>query len=95
MPAEIEDPTFWPEFRRRVRAVKPEAYLVGEIWREAPEWLDGDRFDALMNYPLGLAILGFASAGELDQAAIDGQADYAAFLHALDGAGFGDAARRT
>ena len=26
----------------------------------APEWLRGDRFDALMNYPLGEAILGFA-----------------------------------
>jgi len=43
VPAEIEDPTFWPEFRARVRAVKPDAYLVGEIWREAPDWLAGDR----------------------------------------------------
>ena len=32
VPADIEDPTFWPEFRRRVRAVNPDAYLVGEIW---------------------------------------------------------------
>ena len=54
VPEEIEDPTFWPEFRRRVRAVDPEAYLVGEIWDEAPDWLSGDRFDALMNYPLAL-----------------------------------------
>ena len=38
----------------------PDAYLVGEIWEVAPEWLRGDRFDALMNYPLGEAILGFA-----------------------------------
>jgi neopullulanase len=88
VPADVEDPTFWPEFRRRVRAVKPDAYLVGEIWSESPEWLLGDRFDALMNYPLGLAILGFASAGQLNQEAIDGQADYRRFLKALDGAGF-------
>ena len=53
VPAEIEDPAFWQEFRRRCRAINPEAYLVGEIWDEAPEWLRGDRFDALMNYPLG------------------------------------------
>jgi len=85
VPGEIEDPTFWPEFRERVRAVKPDAYLVGEIWREAPGWLAGDRFDALMNYPLGIAILGFAAAGRLDQAAIDGQSDYRRFLHAIDG----------
>jgi cyclomaltodextrinase / maltogenic alpha-amylase / neopullulanase len=90
VPADVEDPTFWPEFRRRVRAVKPDAYLVGEIWSESPEWLLGDRFDALMNYPLGLAILGFASAGQLNQEAIDGQADYRRYLKALDGPRFAD-----
>src|SRR4029077_8040137 len=42
------------------------------------------RFDALMNYPLGMAILGFASAGRLDRAAIDGQTDYRRFLTPLD-----------
>ena len=93
VPAEIEDESFWPEFRRRVRAVRPDAYLVGEIWTESPEWLTGERFDALMNYPLGLAILGFASAGRVDQAAIDGQADYHRFLHPIDGPAFGDRLR--
>jgi neopullulanase len=89
VPAEIGDPTFWPEFRERVRAVRADAYLVGEIWREAPDWLAGDRFDALMNYPLGIAILGFASGGELNQAAVDGQDDYRQFLHPIDGAELG------
>src|SRR5437899_1202878 len=87
--ADTEDPTFWPEFRRRVRAVNPDAYLVGEVWSEAPEWLKGDRFDALMNYPLGIAILGYASGGRLDQAAIDSQRDYRESLQALDGPAFG------
>jgi neopullulanase len=90
VPADIDDPTFWPEFRRRVRAVRPDAYLVGEIWTESPDWLTGDRFDGLMNYPLGMAILGFASAGWLDQAAIDGQSDYRRFLHAIDGPAFAE-----
>ena len=58
MPGEIDDEAFWQEFRRRCRAIRPDAYLVGEIWRVAPDWLRGDRFDALMNYPLGEAILG-------------------------------------
>ena len=93
VPADIEDPTFWPEFRQRVRAVKPDAYLVGEIWNEAPEWLAGDRFDALMNYPLGMAILGFASGGRVDQGAIDGQMDYRRSLHPIDGPAFGERLR--
>jgi cyclomaltodextrinase len=41
VPEEIEEPGFWEEFRRRSLAVNPEAYLVGEIWNPAPEWLAG------------------------------------------------------
>jgi len=89
VPADVADPTFWPEFRQRVRAVRPDAYLVGEIWSESPEWLLGDRFDALMNYPLGIAILGFASGGRLDRAAVAGQVDYARFLQPMDGPALG------
>ena len=65
--------------------MNPEAYLVGEIWDEAPEWVAGDRFDALMNYPLGTAILGFVGGASLDQSVIAGQANYARSLVALDG----------
>ena len=88
VPAEIEDPTFWPEFRRRCRAIDPEAYLVGEIWDEAPDWLRGDRFDALMNYPLAVAIIGFASAGRLDTAIIEEHGTYRRTLVPLDAAAF-------
>jgi glycosidase len=63
VPKEIATPGFWEEFRRRVRAVKPDAYLVGEIWCEAPEWLRGDRFDATMNYVFAAAAIAF-SAGD-------------------------------
>jgi cyclomaltodextrinase len=89
VPEDIEDETFWPEFRRRVRAVNPEAYLIGEIWEEAPRWLEGDRFDALMNYPLALAILGFVGGPSLDRAVIAGQSNYRRGLRALDGPRFG------
>ena len=89
VPEEIEDPTFWPEFRDRVRAVNADAYLLGEIWEEAPEWLRGDRFDALMNYPLTLAILGFVGGDRLDMGIIAGQANYRRGLVALDGPAFG------
>ncbi len=49
---------FWRDLRREVKAVKPDAYLVGEIWWE--KWPDrmmnpvpyckGDMFDAVMFY---------------------------------------------
>lgn len=90
VPQDIEDPTFWPEFRRRVRAINPEAYLVGEIWHDAPEWLAGDRFDALMNYPLGLAILGFAGGPAIDQAVIRGQSNYRDGVVDLDATAFAE-----
>lgn len=49
---------FWRDFRKHVRNINPDAYLLGEIWWE--EWPDklldpepflrGDIFDAVMNY---------------------------------------------
>ncbi len=67
VPNEIDDDAFWREFRRRVKARNPEAYIVGEIWDEASRWLQGDQFDAVMNYPLGRAILGFVGGDMLDK----------------------------
>ncbi len=85
VPQEIDDPAFWSEFRRRVRAVNPEAYLVGEIWRLAPDWLRGDRFDALMNYPLAEAILSFAGAGHFDDELLRAHHEYGPNVRAIDG----------
>ena len=63
VPAEIDDDEFWCEFRRRVKAANPEAYIVGEIWHKATRWLRGDQFDAVMNYLFTRICLGFF-AGE-------------------------------
>ena len=49
---------FWRDYRRLVRSINPDAYLVGEVWWESwPDkvydpapWLRGDVFDAVMNY---------------------------------------------
>lgn len=65
VPEEIDDADFWQEFRRVVKSANPEAYIVGEIWREAQEWLQGDRFDAVMNYIFSRAALGFFGADTL------------------------------
>lgn len=67
VPEEIRTEGFWEEFRERVKAIREDAYLVGEIWESAPDWLQGSRFDALMNYPLSGASLGFFGARSLAQ----------------------------
>ncbi len=66
VPGEIDDDEFWREFRRRVRTINPEAYIVGEIWHEAQRWLQGDQFDAVMNYLVTAAALGFFANSHLD-----------------------------
>ena len=66
VPAEIDDDEFWREFRRRVKAINPEAYIVGEIWHEAQRWLAGDQFDAVMNYLVAGALMGFCGGTHVD-----------------------------
>ena len=88
VPTEIDDPSFWAEFRRRCRAIRPDAYLVGEIWEVAPEWVGDDGFDALMDYPLGEAILGFVGGPSLDMGVVHAHHEYRRHLRPLDGPGF-------
>ncbi|MBA3943437.1 MAG: glycoside hydrolase family 13 protein [Herpetosiphonaceae bacterium] len=58
---------FWQEFRQRIKAINPEAYIVAEIWHESQQWLQGDQFDAVMNYPLTEALISFAIGHRLQQ----------------------------
>ena len=66
VPLEIKTPGFWEEFRRRVKAVNPEAYILAEIWDEAKSWLQGDHFDATTNYCFNRACYGFFGQEALD-----------------------------
>jgi len=56
---------FWEEFRSRVRAINPEAYLVAEVVHKAERLLDGSRFDAVTNYPFYTATLRFVGGSRL------------------------------
>lgn len=70
VPNEIDDDGFWQEFRRRVKSANKDAYIVGEIWGDATRWLQGDQFDAVMNYPFTRLALGFCGAKTLQQSVI-------------------------
>jgi glycosidase len=50
---------FWKKWRKIVKTINPEAYLTAELWQIAPEYLQGDEFDALMNYPFAHSISEF------------------------------------
>jgi cyclomaltodextrinase len=63
VPNEIPHP-FWIEWRKLVKRLNPEAYIVGEIWDDASPWLKGDQFDAVMNYRFRKACLEFFVNGK-------------------------------
>lgn len=66
VPFEIDDDEFWREFRDVVKTANPEAYIVGEIPCEAQRWMAGDQFDAVMNYQITHAALGFFGGKQID-----------------------------
>lgn len=66
VPSEIDDDNFWREFRRQVKLANPDAYIVGEIWNDARRWLTGDQFDAVTNYLVTRACLGFFAHATFD-----------------------------
>ena len=76
VPFEIKSPGFWQEFRERVKAVNPEAYIVGEVWEDAREWLDGTQFDGVMNYLFAAPTIAFAAGDRVDLAQLEGRSYY-------------------
>lgn len=76
VPFEIKSPGFWQEFRERVKAINPEAYIVGEVWEDAREWLDGTQFDGVMNYLFAAPTIAFAAGDRVDLAQLEGRSYY-------------------
>ena len=57
--------TFWVWFRTEMEKIKPEVYLVGEVWSEAEEvapYLKG--LPALFNFDMGYAITSVVESGK-------------------------------
>ncbi len=88
VPGEIDDDSFWQEFRRRVRAINHEAYIVGEIWYEAQRWLQGDQFDASMNYLLTAASISFFGGAKLDMNVVNQAGGLQGHVRKMDGRDF-------
>ena len=55
---------FWREFRKAVKAEFPDALIVGEVWHYAADFLQGDEWDSVMNYPFLNAAMDFVAKGD-------------------------------
>ena len=42
---------FLKELNFSLKAIKPDVFLLGEIWHDSAQWLQGDEYDSTMNYP--------------------------------------------
>ncbi len=76
VPGEVKTPGFWQEFRDRIKAINPEAYIVGEIWDDAKDWLDGTQFDGVMNYLFTSPTLAFAGGDRVVMSLVEGPGYY-------------------
>jgi cyclomaltodextrinase len=94
VPGEIDDDAFWQEFRRRVRALNPEAYIFGEIWHESLRWLQGDQFDAVMNYLVTAAALSFFGARTLNMGVVCDAGGIKDRVHPMDATAFANEMER-
>ncbi|MBZ0268288.1 alpha-glucosidase C-terminal domain-containing protein, partial [bacterium] len=64
----------WGLFRERVREVKPDAYLVGELWSDASDYVAPDCFDATMNYKYFKdPVVSFLGQGRMDATRFDAE----------------------
>ncbi len=54
-------PDYWRDFRKTVKAIDHNAWIVGEEWGDASPWLKGDQWDSTMNYQFREAALGFVT----------------------------------
>ncbi|HSG27988.1 MAG TPA: glycoside hydrolase family 13 protein, partial [Candidatus Krumholzibacterium sp.] len=72
----------WKEFRRVVDEVKPDAFLIGEIWSNAMPWLGPHCFHSTMNYKyfrdpvLKYFGQGYGTAEQLDRDLAPGRSVY-------------------
>lgn len=50
---------FIKKLHRELKAVKPDLFLLGEIWMDSTPYLLGDEYDSVMNYPFMQSLSNF------------------------------------
>ncbi len=52
--------SFLKRLYNEVKSIKPDTYLMGEIWTDAVKWINGMEYDSVTNYLLSYTIKNFA-----------------------------------
>ena len=67
---------FWKQFRREIKAEFPEALIIGEVWHCAEDFLQGDEWDTVMNYPFYQAALRLVAQEKIPVSRFVGDLNY-------------------
>lgn len=43
--------SFLKRLNAGLKSINPDIFLLGEIWHDSTQWLQGDEYDSIMNYP--------------------------------------------
>ena len=69
--ADEVDPSFWRRFRNKVKTLNEDAYIIGEVWHSGMKWLQGNQFDAIMNYSFTEAVIDFIAKNKIGPSEFD------------------------
>ena len=58
---------FWRQMRRKIKAIKSDAVLIGENWHNSESFLQGDQFDSIMNYGVTKAFIDYFARKIIDE----------------------------
>ena len=77
---------FWKKFREAVKSVKPDVLILAEHYGNARNWLQGDEWDAVMNYdafmePITWYLTGMEKHSDRQKPEFFGNAEY--FVYAM------------
>lgn len=56
---------YWYKFRNALKAEFPDALIAGEVWHYAADFLQGDNWDTVMNYPFKNAVMDFVAKEDI------------------------------
>lgn len=67
---------FWKQFRREIKSEFPQALIIGEVWHCAEDFLQGDEWDTVMNYPFYQAVLRLGARDEISVSQFVGELNF-------------------